>query len=206
MVNAPNPNHWTHQGRLARSRARALCLLWRRNISKEKESHEISKVFIRRKKKKVPADGHAGEFRERTEGLHGGGSSGFPLANHLACLALSPRVIWLRALLCVHVRLLAKMDSRARVSGKLTEHITARCPLPSLTPEKPFCTRVVWEVSLASRMRIMWSLYPSSKQDSAPPCPSRYLYREVSVHRRQIPAAQPKTRLSLLKGLFLFSL
>ena len=173
MVNAPNPNHWTHQGRLARSRARALCLLWRRNSAKRRKVVKSVKCLSGGKKKKVPADGHAGEFRERTEGLHRGGSSGFPLANHLTCLALSPRVIWLRALLCVHVRLLAKMDSRARVSGKLTEHVTARLPLPSLTPEKPFCTRVVWEVSLASKMRIMWSLYLSSKQDSAPPCPSR---------------------------------
>ena len=37
----------------------------------------------------------------------------------------------------------------------------------------------------------MWSLYLLSKQDSAPLCSCHYLYLGVSVHRGQIPAAQP---------------
>ena len=54
---------------------------------------------------------------------------------------------------------------------------------------------VVWEVSLTSRMRNMWSLYLLSKQDSAPPSSFHYLYPGVSVHRGQISAAQPGAHL-----------
>ena len=107
------------------------------------------------------------------------------------CLALSPYLAWLRALPCVQVHLLAKMDSSARVSEKLTEPIMVWCPLHSLTPEEPFCTCVIWEVSLTSRMRNMWSPYLLPGLESAPPCSCHYLYLEVSVHRGQIPAAQP---------------
>ena len=64
-------------------------------------------------------------------------------------------------------------------------------PPPFLTPEEPFCACVVREASLTSRMRNTWSLYLLSKQDSAPPCSCHYLYLGVSVHRGQIPAAQP---------------
>ena len=52
MVNAPNPNHWTHQGRLARSRARALCLLWRRNSAKRRKVVKSVKCLSGGKKKK----------------------------------------------------------------------------------------------------------------------------------------------------------
>ena len=51
----------------------------------------------------------------------------------------------------------------------VTKHVIIWCPLPSLTPEEPFCTCVIWKVSLTSRMRNVWSLYLLSKQDSASP-------------------------------------
>ena len=102
----------------------------------------------------------------------------------------------------MHVHLLAKTDCSARVSGKLTGCTMVWHPLPSLTPEESFCTCVVPEVSLTSRMRNMWSLYLLSKQDAAPPCSCHNLYLEVSVHRGQIPVAQPGTHLSpVLLGL-----
>ena len=69
-------------------------------------------------------------------------------------------------------------------------------PLPSLTPEQPFCAYVFWDVSLTSRMRNMCSLYLLSKQDSAPSCSFHNLYLKVYVHRGQIPVSQPGTHLS----------
>ena len=69
-----------------------------------------------------------------------------------------------------------------------------------LTIKKTFCTCVVREVSLTSRMRNTWSLYLLSKQDSAPLCPCHYLYFGVSVHRGQIPATQPGAHLPPASG------
>ena len=77
----------------------------------------------------------------------------------LLCLALSPYLAWLSALPCVHTHLLARMDSSARASGKLTGCIMVGHPLPSLNPEESFCTCVVQEVSLTSRKENMSSLY-----------------------------------------------
>ena len=96
----------------------------KKEFSKEKESSEISKVFIRRKQKHLQTDMQVSsekEPRAYTEEV----LLGFLWPVTLLCLALSPCVVWLRALLCVHGHLLAKMDSRSRVSGKLTEHVTA---------------------------------------------------------------------------------
>ena len=54
--------------------------------------------------------------------LYGGSFLGlcFPPANYLA---LTPHLVWLMALPCVSVYLLAKMDSSVKVSGRLTGHI-----------------------------------------------------------------------------------
>ena len=62
--------------------------------------------------------------------LYGGSSSGFPLANHLALSGFESGSGLTRALLCVRAHLLAKMDSSARVSGKLTGHIMVWRLLP----------------------------------------------------------------------------
>ena len=65
--------------------------------------------------------------------------SGFPPTNHLAQvqndLTQDPPK--------EHMHLLAKMDSSMRVSARLEGYIIGWSPLPSLTPEDPFCTRVV---------------------------------------------------------------
>ena len=66
---------------------------------------------------------------------------------------------------------------------------------PFLTPEI-FCTFVVGQISLTSRMTNMWSLYLLSKQNSVPPCSRHYLYLVVSVHREQVPVATSETHLS----------
>ena len=118
--------------------------------------------------------------------------SGFHWPIILLCLPLSPYVARLRALLYVPTHLLAKVDSSVRASRKLTHCIMVWDPLLSLIPEEPFCTCVVPEFSLTSRMRNMWSLYLLSKQDSAPPCSCHNLYPEASVHRGHIPVAQPQ--------------
>ena len=99
--------------------------------------------------------------------------------------------------LCVCVHLLAKMDSKARASGKKSI-LWSGAPSLLWSTEEPFCTCVVREASLTLRMRNMWSLYLLSKfkQDSAPPCSCHYLYLEVSVHRGQISAVQPGVCLS----------
>ena len=90
---------------------------------------------------------------------YGGGPFGLPLANHLALSGLeSLSGLTQGPPLCAHA-LLAKMDSSAGVSGKLTGCTMGWCLLPSLTPEDLFCTCVVWKVSLTSRMRNTWSLY-----------------------------------------------
>ena len=124
---------------------------------------------------------------------------GFPWPIILRCLALSPHLAGLRVLPSVGVHLLAKMDSSARVSGKLIEHITIWHILPSLSPL--FCACVIWEVSLTSRMRNMWSLYLLSKQDSAPPCSCHYLYLGVSEHRWEVQAAQIRAHPSPVSNL-----
>ena len=49
---------------------------------------------------------------------------------------------------------------------------------------------------MTPRMRNMWSLYLLSGEDSAPPCSYHYFYLGVSVHKGQIPAAQPGAHLS----------
>ena len=46
-----------------------------------------------------------------------GNFSGFPLANHLVCLALSLYLVYLRVLPCVCAYLLAKMDSSKEAYG-----------------------------------------------------------------------------------------
>ena len=76
----------------------------------------------------------------------------------------------------------------SKFSDELTEHIMVRCPLPSLTPEETFHSCVVWEVSLTSRMRNMWSLYFLSEHDSASPCSCHYLNFGVSVHKEKVQA------------------
>ena len=63
------------------------------------------------------------------------------------------------------------------------------------SPKEFFCIYVVRELSLSSRLRNMWSLYLLSMQDSAPPC-SCHSLPWVSVHKGQIPAAQPGVYLS----------
>ena len=50
-----------------------------------------------------------------------------------------PYLVWLRALLNIHVHLSARMDSTARVSGKLAGHIMDWWPLPPLTHEDLLC-------------------------------------------------------------------
>ena len=60
--------------------------------------------------------------------------------------------------------------------------------VPSLTPEETFHSCVVWEVSLTSRMRNMWSLYFLSEHDSASPCSCHYLNFGVSVHKEKVQA------------------
>lgn len=58
---------------------------------------------------------------------------------------------------CVLVHDLAKMGSGTRVSGKLTEPVMVWCSPPFSDAKETFCTHVVWEVFLTSRMRNVWS-------------------------------------------------
>ena len=77
---------------------------------------------------------------------HGGGPSGLPLANHLACLDLA----WLGAL-----------PSRwflAQGSLGSWQEVATDCAPAFSDPEEPFCKCIVLEVSLTSRMRNRWSL------------------------------------------------
>ena len=128
--------------------------------------------------------------------LYGDSPSGLPLANHLALSGLESIFgLTQGPPLCVCTSF-SQMDSSARVSGKLTGYTMVWHPLPSLTLEEHFYVCLVWEISLASRMRNTWSLYFLFKQDSAPPCSWHNLYLEVSVHRRQVPVAHPGTCLS----------
>lgn len=92
-----------------------------------------------------------------------------PLADHLAYLTLSPHLAWLRALCCVCVHLLAKMDSTTRVSGKLTRITVIWFP-SRLWPRGAFLYMCRSGGSLTSSIRNMWSLYLLSEQDPAPPC------------------------------------
>ena len=95
----------------------------------------------------------------------------------------------------MHVHIyFAKVDSSIGGFWQADKIYYGLAPLLSLTPEDAFCARVIREVSLTSRMRNMWSL--SFKQDTAPPCSCHNLYLEVSVHRGQIPVAQPGIHLS----------
>ena len=132
----------------------------------ETESSEASKVFERIERRCVRGK-HRWTLEGKTEkeshtlwgGLNhvsGGSSSRFPLAYHLAFVW--PWVhIWPDSPVCEH--LLAKMDSIARVSGKLTGQIVVRRPCTLLNPEEPVYAHVVQELSLTSRMKNMWSLY-----------------------------------------------
>lgn len=102
-----------------------------------------------------------------------GSSSGFSLA--------SPSSVWLRGLFCV----------LAHVSGKLTDHMVYLAPPP---PRSLLCMcNLGGGVSLTSRMRTMWSLYP--KQDCNP-CSCHTSYLEVSFPRGHIPVAQPGVHLA----------
>ena len=71
--------------------------------------------FIRRKKSAVRVDRHMGGLREQFESLSWGISSGFPLTD--LCLVLSLYLVYLRVLPCVHVHLLANMDSSEEAYG-----------------------------------------------------------------------------------------
>ena len=53
-----------------------------------------------------------------------------------------PYLVWLRALLDIYVHLAARMDSTARVSGKLAGHIMGWWPPPPLTHEDLLCSWV----------------------------------------------------------------
>ena len=109
-------------------------------------SSEASKVFTRRED---TCRESMDEFRDRESAmcfggglnhLYGGNPSGFPLANHPVLSGLES--IWPDlgpSPVCTHV-------SSARVSGKLTGHVIVWHPLPSLTPEEPFCACVIQEV------------------------------------------------------------
>lgn len=75
-------------------------------------------------------------------------TSEFPLANHLACLALSLYLVYLRVLPCVHVHLLTKMDSREEACGYLDITYYEMMPYLFLTSKETFSACVVREVSL----------------------------------------------------------
>ena len=70
------------------------------------------------------------------------------MANHLACLALSLYLVYLRVLLCVHVHLLTKMDSREEACGYLDITYYEVMPYLFLTSKETFCACVVREVCL----------------------------------------------------------
>lgn len=118
-----------------------------------------------------------------------------PLADHLAYLTLSPHLAWLRALCCVCVHLLAKMDSTTRVSGKLTRITVIWFPSRLWPPEEPFCTCVVQEVPWpqASEICGLFICYPSRTQLLR--APSIIFILQLSVHREQGTVAGPGTHL-----------
>ena len=70
-------------------------------------------------------DIHTGGLREEVmplrqfESLIWGISSGFPLDNHHASPDLCPYLVYLRVLPCVHVHLLAKMESSEKAYGQV---------------------------------------------------------------------------------------
>ena len=125
-----------------------------------------------------------------------GSSSEFPLANHLA-LPVSDSIFGLiqGPPLCAD----ASLSQNGFQHRGLWEgwHYLKWGGIPSLFDfQGPFLHMCSWEASLTSRMRNMWSLYLLSGKDSAPPCSCHYLYLGVSVHRGQIPTAQPGAHLS----------
>ena len=163
-------------------------------------SSEASKMFIRRKDMCRESMGRLrergmlcpfGVFKSLLWGQFFWVSSG----QSFCFVALSPPLVWLRALPCVHPYLLAKLDSRQVSLGSWQNILSYGTP----SPEDPFCTCLAWRsqgrVSLTSRMRNLWPLYLLSEQDSTSPCLCCYLCLGVSVHKGWIPAAQPGAHL-----------
>ena len=93
--------------------------------------------------------------------LYGGSPSRLPLPNHLASSGFG-----LTQGLCAGASF-SQDGFYEEVIWEIDKMYYGLMPLPSLTPEEPFCKCVVPEVSLTSRMRNRWSLL--SKQDPAPP-------------------------------------
>ena len=96
--------------------------LQKMNFYKETESSEASEVFIRRKKEYVCIDTRTVSEREShprgsLNHLYGAFLLGFLWPIILLCLALSPYLVYLRVLPCVHMHLLAKMDSSEEANG-----------------------------------------------------------------------------------------
>ena len=142
-------------------------------------------MFTRWQKARVDRHTRAGSEKESRlcgslNHLYGGNSSGFPLADHLA-LPGSVSIFGLSQgpPLCVHASF-SQMDSKGFWKIDQTYYGLAPPPFSDLWGAF-LCTCVVWEVSLTSRRRNVWSLYLSSKQDSAPPCSCHYLYLGVSA-------------------------
>ena len=128
------------------------------------ESNEVSKEFIKRKKRTVRVDRHMARLRGRAPESCPRGS-----LNHLfrtfllgvlwpivlICLVQSLCLVYLRMLpgMCTH--LLAKMNSTEQAYGKLA----------SLSITLPFCLQGIflclcsWGGFLTLRMRNMWSLF-----------------------------------------------
>lgn len=98
-------------------------------------SNETSKMFIRRKDMCRESTGRLrergmlcafGVFKSLTWGQFVWVSSG----QSFCFVWLWVHLVWLRALSCMHPYLLAKLDSSASVSGKLTEYTIIWRPLP----------------------------------------------------------------------------
>ena len=88
--------------------------------------------------------------------LYGTVLLGFLSANHLAlsgCVSIFGLIQGPPVCVCAH--LLAEMDSSSRLSVMLASPLMVWSFLSSLTSEEPFCACVLWEVSLASRLRNM---------------------------------------------------
>ena len=120
--------------------------------------------------------------------LHGGSSSTFLPANHLALSGLESTFGPTQGLaLCVRMHLLPKMESSASVSGRLTGYIRmcyeSGTPPPAFSdPEESLCLCSLGGLLEVKNEKYVYRLY---KQDSAPPCSCHNLYLEVSVHKRQ---------------------
>lgn len=99
----------------------------KKEFSTETKGSEAGKAFIGRK---VRAGRHAGRLRGRVtlwewqELLIWGQFCGFLLANHLALSCFVPKLGLTQGPPNVPARLLAKICSSARVSGRLAGHIT----------------------------------------------------------------------------------